>query len=142
MTISASDNTNQGGSTDVLVDDPGNATWITASLSWTDENPPRLLQNEPDTFTVTILDQEGNEIASETSSSGTIQARANVTQPMVEDEDDEIPVELGQFTVIVTCDDAGDIFGPLGIVQRQTDPGNDWELSVTVDYLEEKMVET
>jgi MFS family permease len=136
MTTALSGYADEGGSVEETIPDPGNATWITATLTWNDESVRRPLDNRPDTFTLTIIDQEGNELA-DSNSNGNIELRMNVTWVEDENSDEEQNPPTGPFTIIVTCDDADEIFGPLGVLARSQDVGNDWDLSVTVDYLVE-----
>jgi hypothetical protein len=141
ITYSNSGDLIEGNEEDYLIDDPGNSTWITATLTWTDE-PVRIgLTNRPDTFILTVLNQNGEEVAMERSSTGRIEISENITLPEPENGDDDEVQPLGQFTIVVRCENADDVYGLAGIFVRQQDTGNEWELSVTIDHYEEKKVE-
>jgi hypothetical protein len=141
VTTSTTGTTNEGTDDEVMIDDPGNSTWITATLTWSDEDVRIGLNNEPDDFTLTILDQNGDQVGEpQSSSDGRIDVSVNVTIPEPENEEEAADETTGPFTVIVTCDTAGDVYGFAGIFVRQQDNGNEWDLQVTVDYLVESQV--
>ncbi len=134
-TLSTTGMTNEGSSNEITVEDPGNATWISVTLTWTDENVRIPLQNQPDTFQIAITDRDGKEFKSDPSSNGDLQLRLNVTQEDTDDDNEEQQT-TGSFTVVVSCQQAGDIIGPFGFITRQQDDGNEWSLSVTVEHYE------
>jgi hypothetical protein len=101
---------------------------IEVTLTWTDENVRAPLQNEPDTFSLTLYVDE-TEIHSETGSNERISFTAHGG------EGDRFG--SGSFTVQVELENAGEIYGPAGVIVRAQDNGNDYDLQIVVEYYSE-----
>jgi hypothetical protein len=109
-------------------------TSIKARLTWTDESDPpgirlRRYQNEPDTFTLTLLSPNGTIMDEVTGSSGSL----SVGRDMKEEEVLTL-FGTGNFTVVVRMDSTGDWYPRFGPGIPLDDPGNDFSLVTTIGY--------
>ena len=126
----------EGTSSDTVIPADGQkvVTSIRASLSWSDESDPpgfriRRYQNQPDTFTVTILSPNGTVIDEATGSSETIDAGGDLSQ-----EDVLALYSAGNFSVVVRMVSAGDWEPRLGPGIPIDDPGNSYSLVINIGY--------
>ncbi len=134
--LSSSSTLREGAKEDVKVpaDAQNVVTSLSASITWDDETSPpgfriRRYQNQPDTFTVTILTPNGTIIALETGSSGSLGPKRDLNE-----EEYLALFGPGNFTVRVSLDSAGDWEPRLGPGIPISDTGNDYSLVVTVGY--------
>jgi membrane protease YdiL (CAAX protease family) len=98
---------------------------IRISLTWTDEGSSFFGgTNEPDTFTIQLLDPDGNILEEDSGDSGNLGISWSPTDP----EDKQYN---GTFTVLVMLDTAGDDFSRFGL-RSQQDTSNDY--SAIIDY--------
>lgn len=102
---------------------------IDITLTWTDENVRIGLQNEPDTFSVTLFIDD-TELHSDSGSNGRVSFRTGSGPKQRFDS--------GSFTVQVELENAGDIYGPAGVIVRAQDNGNDYDLQISVEYYAEE----
>ncbi|MBN1389678.1 MAG: MFS transporter, partial [Candidatus Thermoplasmatota archaeon] len=137
----ASDFVNEGQQFEFTFEAPMMSTWINGSLSWTDEEVRVPLQNEPDSFKISLLDPEGQEVTSDGPSESGLSFSHQIDYER--DEDGEI-IEVnntGTWTVLIECNNAGDVMGFFGFLTREQDPGNDVDIDVRVEYIEKRTVE-
>lgn len=148
-------NTNEGESETIPVDiaDPANIVTLEFILTWTDNdaseiNPGGLgpVQNQPDTFRLTVAMPDGTEHSEEAAND--IETKDGIIlinftfQSFPEDDlgipsqsnftlEQELTTEygFGNWTVTVTCEEAGDSETTTGQTVDQDD-GNDWDLDV------------
>jgi hypothetical protein len=134
--LSSSGNLRENAKADDLVEASSQkvVTSIYTSLTWSDETTApgfrlRRYQNQPDSFTVSILSPNGTILAQETGSSGSLGAQRDL------DEEEVLTFfGNGNFTVRVSLDDAGDWEPRLGPGIPISDTGNDYSLVITVGY--------
>jgi hypothetical protein len=125
-TLSDSGTLNENSGTDVVFDLNGRyVISVSVTLSWTDE-PSSFFQgtNEPDHFTIRLLDPDGEELERDEGESGNLAISWSQVNP------EEI-LYNGTFAVGIELGTAGDDFGPLGF-RSQQDTSNDY--SVSVEY--------
>jgi hypothetical protein len=137
-TVTVQENTESEFSFDV----PQMTTWINGTLDWTDEAVRLPLQNQPDDFEIALLDPNGTEVDSAGPSSTGLSFNFQITYEI---DDEGNPVEVnnsGEWSVVMRCTNAGDIFGPLGIFQRQADTGNSVDLNIRIEFIEKKEITT
>ncbi len=128
ITTSVSDHTGEGAETEVPILTQGTLTWINVTFSWQDESAPRLQRNLPDSFQIALVSPNGTTVSDGPSESGSLSISHQV---------DEIDREGGaEWTLQVSCTNAGDIVGPGGFLVRSQDNGNDWDASIKVSYLQ------
>ncbi|MGA1872924.1 MAG: MFS transporter [Thermoplasmatota archaeon] len=120
---------------------PMMSTWINGSLDWSDTVPRIPLQNEPDSFSISLLDPEGQEMESDGPSENGLSFNHQLTYQRDEGGNIIEVNNTGNWTVVVRCNVAGDITGFFGIVTRAEDDGNEVDLGVRVEYIEKKRVE-
>jgi len=116
-----------GQSESVPIDSNGTmVTKVNVSVQWSDEPDAGIrYTNQPDTFSVELLDDEGNQLGSQQGASGHLSI-VWVLQNGTED--------LGNLSVSVTCNRAGDQIPIINILGLRTinDEGNDFNLRI--DY--------
>lgn len=96
---------------------------ISISLTWTDESSSFFQgTNEPDHFTIQLIDPEGEVLGEDEGDSGTLEISWSPPDP------DEI-LYNGTFTVKVELGTAGDDFGPFGLRSNE-DTSNDYSLNI------------
>ncbi|HHD15443.1 MAG TPA: MFS transporter [Euryarchaeota archaeon] len=119
----------EGDTTDVMVPTSGILTWVNVTLTWQDENVRIGLKNHPDSFEISLVSPNGTVVSKGPDDAGTL---------TINHEVGEIDIEGGaEWTVEVSCVDAGDIYGFFNRLVRAQDTGNDWSLTVSVTYLEQ-----
>ena len=117
----------EGQAEDHLVDSNGTkVTKVNVSLQWSDEPDSGVrYTNQPDSFRITLMDQEENELGSRQGASGHL----SIVWVMQDETE-----ELGNLTVAVTCTRAGDqvpLISILGL-RNINDGGNEYNLRI--DY--------
>jgi hypothetical protein len=126
MTTSDSGQLDEGSSYDHVYEmEDSEIISIAIILTWIDENVRAPLQNEPDTFSV-VLFVNGTEIDRDSGDHGRISFQAQ--------EGHDESFSSGSFTIQVVCEEAGDIYGPIGVIPRAQDTGNAYDLQVSVEY--------
>ncbi|MFW3145991.1 MAG: lysostaphin resistance A-like protein [Thermoplasmatota archaeon] len=125
---------NQGVTEEVLI--PGNDTTITkvnVSLFWNDEADIGFLYtNQPDTFRITLMDGEGNELkSSQGQNSQTDQRRGEVDIVWITDDETR---DLGNMTVMITMVRAGAQERMISILGLRDVPDDGNEYGLRVDY--------
>ena len=114
------------------VEKPGLYTTIHVLLYWDEEGEDSyepFLTNTGDTFTLTVVDPDGNS-TSETGTNGNGES-AELTIDLSYPEAHE---PVGAFNITVTLDETGD-YWPAGIPSLGlTDPGNDYTLTIEVPW--------
>jgi len=107
---------------------------ITATLSWTDESDRRqirLYENQPETFTISILDPSGSVLDSQTGSNdrnamGSLESSISLDDAQLVDY-----IGKGDFTVVVTLESSGDYTPRIGVGFRSLPDGqNDYSLRI------------
>jgi len=147
-TWSNSDYTAEGSETEV--DDQFEARVERASfvLTWTDDDTTEGniggtgVQNQPDTFRLTVVSPNGTEYQEEAANDVSTEDGEiiiDVFLGLTEREREENWVEnfeKGGWNITVECVEAGDSRDNLGLYNFQDD-GNDWTLSVSYAYFDE-----
>ncbi|UCE37347.1 MAG: CPBP family intramembrane metalloprotease [Thermoplasmata archaeon] len=96
---------------------------INLSLTWTDESSSFFQgTNEPDHFTIQLIDPEGEVLGEDEGDSGTLAI-------LWSQSDSEEILYNGTFTVNVELGTAGDDFGPFGLRSNE-DTSNDYSLNI------------
>jgi membrane protease YdiL (CAAX protease family) len=123
-TITDSGTLNEGSETEIPIEFVNNhVTSITLSLSWADESSSFFQgTNEPDSFSVQLLDPDGEVLGEDSGDSGNLGIAWSPGDP------DELSYN-GSFVVIVTLVEAGDDFTRLGFRYTQ-DTSNDFSLNI------------
>lgn len=132
--ISISGDTNEGNTDDVSITTEGVLEWINVSFSWSDdESVGARFTNTPDQFTVQLVNATGEVVEESTSSSGSI----SLSHEFMEDDPDNVGGE--DWSLQVTCDNAGDHEPILNIIgaRERVDNGNEWESRINVVYKKE-----
>ncbi|MCI0497822.1 MAG: hypothetical protein L0Z54_05985 [Thermoplasmata archaeon] len=133
-TTTYDDHLDELGTHEYEVNKSGLYTLLRATLYWDEEGEDSyepLLTNYGDTFTLTVTDPEG-ESQSETATNDNGQS-ATIEIEFAYAENQE---PVGDFNITVTLDDAGDYWPIIGPSVGITDPGNDYTLTIEVEYLE------
>ena len=150
--------TNEGEDDTIPVDiaDPVNIVTLEFILTWTDDDTTEAnvgglgVQNQPDTFRLTVVTPEGIEHSEEAASDVSTEdglILINFTFQSFPEDDLGVPSQsnvtleqelttthgLGNWTVTVTCEEAGDSETTTGQTVAQ-DGGNDWDLDVVATY--------
>ena len=147
-TWSAGDYTAEGEETEVDEEFEGRVKTARFDLTWTDDDTTEGnvggigVQNQPDTFRLTIITPNGTEYSDEAASDVnsengliTIEVIAGMTE--LEKGNDRIgDFEVGDWEVTVECVEAGDSRDNLGVMVYQDD-GNEWSLFVEYGYYKE-----
>jgi MFS family permease len=119
---------------------PMMSTWINGTLEWTDEAVRIPLQNNPDSFRVSLIDPEGQEVTSDGPSENSLGFNHRITYE-TDEEGRLIEVNnTGVWEAVISCDDAGDITGFFGVIVRQQDTGNLVDLGIRVEFLQKREV--
>ena len=103
---------------------------VSATLTWTDEPASGIRPgnyNEPDTFSLSVESPGGE---SDSASGDNELLSVSLTVPEGTDFD---PEEEWIFTV--SCGICGDHYTRTGLIQIDTDNGNDWTLTIEVKYI-------
>lgn len=158
--FSAADHTNEGQSWTSPMDvaGPKNITHLEFVLTWTDDDTSEAevgglgVQNQPDSFSLTVTMPNGTEHSEEGTSDintkdGIItiivmfQSFPENTFQVLSQSKETLQGELtkengfGNWTISVTCEEAGDSKTTTGQTTAEDD-GNDWDLRVTAVYYE------
>lgn len=147
-TWSASDYTAEGEETEVDDEFDGRVKTARFELTWTDDDTTEGniggtgVQNQPDTFRLTIITPNGTEYSEEAASDVnsengiiTIEVLAGMTE--LEKGNDRIEdFEAGDWEITVECVEAGDSRDNLGVIVF-ADDGNQWSLAVEYGYYKE-----
>jgi membrane protease YdiL (CAAX protease family) len=130
-TISNSGNLNEGASSEYTFE--GNqmiVEWVNITLTWTDEpDQDPLLNNQPDTFRVTLSDPDGEELDS---------AEGFNEQLTISWQDSDDIEYDGTFTITVTLVSAGD---QEGIFRTSPDNSNNYNIGIDVVRFNEERSE-
>lgn len=125
----------EGASEIIAVEVPGTPMWFNLSLSWEDEPAGGLFrENLADSFRIVLTSPDGivYDGCNAESYTGSLTISFN-TPP------EDRPTLSGEWTVTVTCVEAGDIKsrGPFGLITFEEDNGNDWALTGSITTLVE-----
>lgn len=138
---SSSGELTQGGTETVTIVSEDRAIMnISAVLTWSDEPDQRRIrvyQNQPDTFSISITDPNGNvtDTGSASNSRGG-EGRVELQVSMTQEEAASL-VGTGNWTIDVTLDSVGDYEARLGVGLwpiTPTDSGNDFSLTYEIEY--------
>jgi hypothetical protein len=123
-TITDADTLNEGSETEVPIEFSNNyIISIELSLSWTDESSSFVQgTNEPDTFTVQLLDPEKKVLDEDSGEAGNLGISWSPRDPEEKNFN-------GTFIVIVRLDSAGDDFGRFGF-RTNADTSNYYSLKI------------
>lgn len=133
----------EGGEDTVTIDADNRAIKnITAVLTWTDEPDQRrvrLYQNQPDRFSMSIIDPEGN-VTDSSSGSNTRGGEGNI-ELQVSLSNEQIQSFMGSdgWTITISLESVGDYEARVGVglwPVTPTDDGNQYSLSYDIEYYE------
>ena len=135
LEVSSSDYCDEGSTIELPFNITGVPQWFNFTLSWQDEASSRPLGvNKADSFRMNLVSPLGRvpDGGSTESYTGTISISVQAPE--------DVTGWTGDWTLEITCTDAGDIRsrGPLGVIVLVPDNGNDYALAGTVTYLAEK----
>ncbi len=137
-TLSEADHLSEGASKSIPINgsDVRVIRSINATLSWTDEPDIRRIrnyENQPDEFTLKIIDPQGK-VLEESTISNEHEGTASLFVPMTLDDKSLIDyMGQGDFSVEVTLNSAGD-YRPRPGIRTIADDGNDFSLDLFIIY--------
>ncbi len=127
--IGSTGTTNERSSESIILETQGTLTWINITFNWQDEPAPRLQTNAPDEFEIELRSPNGTVMTDGPGSGGSLRINYEVNETE--------KIGGADWTLVVTCNNAGDFIGPFGVIVRSNDPGNDWSATIKISYLEE-----
>ena len=147
-TWSTNGDTQEGQASDVDPLFKGRVNWTLLQLTWTDDDTSTVtvggigLENQPDTFRLTIVIPNGTEFEVEDSSDSSGNGVITIEIPLGVTEEEQKSgnikdFEAGEWTITVECVEAGDAETSTGQTIQQDD-GNDWTLNVNYNYYKKK----
>ncbi len=112
---------------------------ITFTLTWTDEPDRTILVNRPDNFGLSVTGPNGqSDTTSMMSNTHGEEGMVEITIAVNHTKADD-GWGVGDWEYTVSCGDCGDYYRPrLGVLGLIGDNGNDWELTITYNYYQEK----